>query len=556
MVNILGLHFGHDGSACIVRDGRLISAISTERLTGKKKQGGVVKATIDYVLKAANIDYEDIDMIALADYIIQNNNDVLSLFDDYGQKLTLCSQVVFGNDTLNLTGVLNGRKIPVTVLPHQTCHASSAFFTSNMDESVIFTMDGCGGNPKSSSLIAVGKGNKLNYLRSGNLMVGVTYGSFTSLLGLGPSVYKAGSTMGLASYGTPIKKVLDNEDEFIDRLFYKNYNYNDGYLFSDIFEKDERIPETPRMVETPNGLYYTDDIEYPSVKPYNTVSGMNTAATIQYLFEKSIMKVIEDDIKVSEDTKNIRNLCLAGGSFLNCNANSKIKNSGHFDNVHLFPAAGDDGICVGAALYVAHHILDYPREEYTFSDLAYMGSESVELKEEEYKYLAEQIANGKIVAWCSGQSEYGPRALGHRSILADPRDFHKREIINFLVKDREWFRPFAPVVLEEEAPNWFEPGDPSKYMLFTQKVLHPEKIPAVTHFDGTARIQTINEKDNPPYYKLIKEFFKITGVPALINTSFNANGEPIIETRQKAINELYSNTAIDILVFNGEIITR
>ena len=162
MVNILGLHFGHDGSACIVRDGRLISAISTERLTGKKKQGGVVKATIDYVLKAASMDYEDIDMIALADYIIQNNNDVLSLFDDYGQKLTLCSQVVFGNDTLNLTGILNGRKIPVTVLPHQTCHASSTFFTSNMDESVIFTMDGCGGNPKSSSLIAVGKGNRIS----------------------------------------------------------------------------------------------------------------------------------------------------------------------------------------------------------------------------------------------------------------------------------------------------------------------------------------------------------------------------------------------------------
>jgi carbamoyltransferase len=185
-----------------------------------------------------------------------------------------------------------------------------------------------------------------------------------------------------------------------------------------------------------------------------------------------------------------------------------------------------------------------------------MGSQSVELKEEEYKYLANEIANGKIIAWCSGQSEYGPRALGHRSILADPRDFNKREILNFLVKNREWFRPFAPVVLEEEAHKWFEPGDPSKYMLFTQKVLQPEKIPAVTHVDGTARIQTINEEDNAPYYKLIKEFFNITGVPALINTSFNGNSKPIIETRQQAINEFYTNTALDILVFNGEVITK
>jgi carbamoyltransferase len=185
-----------------------------------------------------------------------------------------------------------------------------------------------------------------------------------------------------------------------------------------------------------------------------------------------------------------------------------------------------------------------------------MGSESFELKEEEYTYLANEIANGKIVAWVSGESEYGPRALGHRSILADPRNFHNREILNFVVKNREWFRPFAPVVLEEEAHNWFEPGDPSKYMLFTQKVLQPEKIPAVTHVDGTARIQTINEEDNAPYYKLIKEFFKITGVPALINTSYNANGKPIVHKRQNAINNFHLNRAIDILVIDGKIITK
>jgi carbamoyltransferase len=555
MVNILGLHFGHDGSACIVRDGRLVSAISTERLTGEKKQGGVVPATIDYVLKAAGIGYEDIDMVALSDYIIQNNNGVLSLFDERDQKISLASQIVFGNDVMNFSGVLNGRKVPVTVLSHHICHAASSFFTSNVDESVVFTMDGCGGDPRSSSLLAHGKGNKLNYLGSPNLMVGVTYGTFTSMLGLGPSVFKAGSTMGLASYGKPLQKAIDNKDDYISRLFFENYDYNETSLFHELFEPDERISKLPEIVDTPAGIA-VEEIEYENRYPFETVSGMNAAATIQYLFEESIMNVVENNIKSNEKIKDVKNICLAGGSFLNCNANSVIRNSGHFDNVHLFPAAGDDGICVGAALYVAHHLMDYPRINYTFSDLAYMTSESVELDDDQYKYLASEIANGKIVAWCSGQSEYGPRALGHRSILADPRDFHKREILNFLVKDREWFRPFAPVVLEEEASNWFEPGTPSKYMLFTQKVLQPEKIPAITHVDGTARIQTINEEDNKPYYRLVKEFFNITGVPILINTSFNGNGKPIIETRQQAINELHMNTGLDILVFNGEIITR
>jgi carbamoyltransferase len=558
MVNILGLHFGHDGSACVVKDGRLVSAISSERITGVKKFYGVTTQTIDYVLEKAGIGYEDIDMIALSDYILNTANDTLKVYDDQGTQISFVTQAVFNNDAIKLYGVLNGFNIPVTVLPHQLCHAASAFYTSNMDESVVFTMDGSGGNSKSSSLISVGKGTKLTSLTCPELMVGCMYGDFTSLLGLGPSVFKAGSTMGLASYGTPIKEVVEKIDKYIEATIMKNYFPMQAYkMFNIMFEKDERITDPVEISYEDGGLLYYSQPDYSkSLAPYNTISGMNTAASIQYLFEQSILYVIKDKIKIMEETKDLKNICLSGGSFLNCNANSVIKGTGYFDNVHLFPAAGDDGICIGAALYVAHHILDYPREKYTFSDIAYMGSESFELKEEEYEFIANEIANGKIVAWCSGQSEYGPRALGHRSILADPRDFNKREILNFVIKNREWFRPFAPVVLEEEASNWFSPGDPSKYMLFTQEVLQPEKIPAVTHVDGTARIQTINEEDNAPYYKLVKKFFDITGVPVLINTSFNGNGKPIIETKQQAINEFYTNTALDILVFNGEVITK
>jgi len=558
MVNILGLHFGHDGSACIVKDGRLVSAISTERLNGIKKFYGVTPATIEYVLKKAGIWYEDIDVITLSDFIAPNSHGTLDLFDKTGKKLDLCSHVVFGNDMLELDGVLNGFKIPVVVLPHHTCHAASTFYTSNLEESVVLTMDGCGGDPRSSSWIAVGKGNKLNHSNYPGMRVGELYGDFTVLLGLGPSVYKAGSTMGLASYGKPVKHALEYEESYMQRLSGNVWAWEDApEIFYEMWEKEDSNVIFTEVERSPDAnMYYIQDATVKGVFPFETVSGMNAAASIQYLFEKQILNVVENTIRVSEDTKDINNICMAGGSFLNCNANSAVKATGYFDNVHLFPGAGDDGICVGSALYYAHHVLDYPRQTYSFSDLAYMGSESVELKEEEYVYLANEIANGKIVAWVSGDSEYGPRALGHRSILADPRDFHKREILNFVVKSREWFRPFAPVVLEEEAHNWFEPSDPSKYMLFTQKVLQPEKIPAVTHVDGTARIQTINEEDNAPYYKLIKEFFKITGVPALINTSYNANGKPIAHTKQQVLNNFHLNKGIDILVFNGEIITK
>jgi carbamoyltransferase len=570
MVNILGLHFGHDGSACIVKDGRLVSAISTERLNGIKKFYGVIPSTIDYVLNKAGIGYEDIDVITLADYIGTNSHDTLSLFDKTGAKIDLCSQTVFGNDMLELDGELNGFKIPVIVLPHHTCHAASAFYTSNLDESVALTMDGCGGDLRSSSWLAVGKGNKLNHVAYPGMRVGELYGDFTMLLGLGPSVYKAGSTMGLASYGKPSENVIYNTEKWIKRLYAENYHWSEaGPIFHEIWEDEEIEVKHIEYDSSSDATYYEQLMETcecnlvplggrgsKDIYPFETKSGMIQAANIQHLFEKQILDTIDKSVRVSDQTKDVKNICLAGGSFLNCNANSAIKATGYFDNVHLFPGAGDDGICVGSALYYAHHVLDYPRETYSFSDLAYMGSENSELKEEDYAYLANEIANGKIIAWVSGASEYGPRALGHRSILADPRNFHNREILNFLVKKREWFRPFAPVVLEEEAHNWFEPSDPSKYMLFTQRVLQPEKIPAVTHVDNTARMQTINEEDNKPYYKLIQEFFKITGIPMLINTSYNANGKPIVHSKQQALNAFHTNKGIDILVLNGKIITK
>jgi carbamoyltransferase len=348
------------------------------------------------------------------------------------------------------------------------------------------------GKVEANSLVAYGNGNQLIAEYCPSAMVGVLYGEVTEKLGLGPALHKAGTTMGFASYGTP-------------------------------FDFDFKS--------------YDGDIKHR----------MNVAATAQEVFENQVLYYID---QLENKTEN---LCLSGGSFLNCNANSKIVKNSKFKNFHHFPACGDDGTSVGSALYVAHHILDESRYEYKTQDLCYTGRE-YQIQTPDYEYIAKQLANGKIIGWFNGRSEFGPRALGNRSILADPRNFHNRELINHVVKNREWFRPFAPVVLEECYQEWFDFPIPSPYMLYTAQVKQPEKIPAVTHVDGSARFQTVNQKSNLHYYNLIKTFGDMTGVPVLLNTSLNGNGEPILETEEEA-REFFRSSHLDLMVINGTINT-
>jgi carbamoyltransferase len=235
--------------------------------------------------------------------------------------------------------------------------------------------------------------------------------------------------------------------------------------------------------------------------------------------------------------------------------NTAIKRTELFDSIHHFPACGDDGNAVGSALYVAHHVFDEPRSKYEPQDIAYLGRKR-EYAEPDYEEVASMIADGKIVAWFMGASEYGPRAQGNRSILADPRTYHNRERINFAVKNREWFRPLAPAVLEEHVSEWFDLDGPSPFMLYTSQVLQPEKIPAVTHVDGSARHQTVSETSNPPFYQLIKKFYNITGVPVIMNTSLNGNSQPILETEEQALEFFTINKNIDAIVINGTLYKR
>jgi len=469
MANILGLNFGHDGSVCLVRDGKLEFAIATERITKVKKQSSFTEEVIDYFLDSTGISIDDIDCIATNDF----------------------KQEVFGNQYLVEEFSIKGKSIKTYIIPHHLAHCASAYYTSPYDEAYCFSMDCSMGKPEANSLVAYGRGKNIKAMYCPAEMVGVLYGEVTERLGLGPALHKAGTTMGLASYGTPF-----------------DFDYQS----------------------------YTDDIKHK----------MNVAASVQDLFEKKVLNVL------SEIDDKTDNLCLSGGSFLNCNANSKVVIHSKFKNVHHFPACGDDGTSVGSALYVAHHILGEPRHDYQQKDLCYTGRE-YQSQTPDYEYIAKQLADGKIIGFFQGKSEFGPRALGNRSILADPRNFHHRELINHVVKNREWFRPFAPVTLEECYQDWFDFPIPSPYMLYTAQVKQPEKIPAVTHVDGSARFQTVTEESNKHYYEIIRAFGKLTGVPVLLNTSLNGNGQPILETEEDA-REFYKNSKLDMMVINGSII--
>ena len=525
---ILGMNFSHDGAVSIVKDGRLIAAIGTERITRVKKDFGVTKEAVQYILDEAGVFLEDIDAIALADYLKKHDKGVLDLFDPAGNPILKTDYTIYHNDVRMVDGVFLGRKLPVYVLPHHLSHASAAYYTSNYDEAVCLSVDSSFGNLEDNSMIAVGNGNKLVAESCPRLISGIGYAIITELLGFTPAFAKAGTTMGLSCYGESILK--EELSRYLDEMF---------FTFKNDAELEYRI-------------YWSDFWEKFSNKHPHELSfreSADLAATIQQLLQESILRVVKDLPRSS------KNLCLSGGSFLNCMTNTAIKKTNLFDSIHHFPACGDDGNAVGSALYVAHHIFDEPRYRYEPQDIAYLGRKN-EYVEPDYEEVANMIANGKIVAWFMGSSEYGPRALGNRSILADPRSYHNRERINFAVKNREWFRPLAPAVLEEHVSDWFDLDGPSPFMLYTSQVLQPEKIPAVTHVDESARHQTVTESSNPPFYRLIKKFYEITGVPVIMNTSLNGNAQPILETEEQALEFFHINKNIDAIVINGTLYKR
>lgn len=529
------MNFGHDGSACVVKDGRLVAAIGHERIHRRKKAYGVTDPVIDYALQEAGLSVHDIDVIALSDWNREYAHGTLTATRN-GAEVHCNWDSIFDNDVDELVAHMRGRDIPAYTVGHHMTHCAAAYYTSNFDEAYCFSMDASGGKLKSNCLVAHGTGNKLKALYCPGLMAGKVYGDFTEWLGLGLQMYKAGTTMALASYGQVIPRVRDNIRQYVENMYFSQ----EGAYYQGIMDLWGDLAGTRRV-------HSYADVERLDPKDKDGKRAMNIAASVQHIFEHAILHCVNN-------IPGFGNLCLGGGSMLNCNANTRLLQEGKFQNVHLFPGCGDDGCSVGGALYVAHHILGEPRHDYADHEVCYLGQSRPGV-EPDCNFLAQELANGKIVAWFNGRSEYGPRALGSRSILADPRNFHNRELINFVIKNREWFRPLAPAVLEQDLADWFDFPTKSPYMLFTAQVKQPQAIPAVTHIDGSARMQTVRRENNPYYYDLIGQFKSRTGVPMLLNTSLNRNGEPLLESEQDAM-DFWNNVPVDYMVLDGKIYQR
>ena len=462
---------------------------------------------------------------------------------------------------------------------HHYSHAASAFFPSPFKEAIVLTLDGVG--EWATTTVALGKNNKLKILKEIHFphSLGLLYSAITYYIGfkVNSGEYKV---MGLAPYGVPkykdliINKLMDLKDDGSFRLNMKYFNYATGLT----------------MTNNKFSQLFNHPVRNPSKDLINQFH-MDLASSIQAVTEEIVLRLTKN---ISEEFK-IKQLCLAGGVALNCVANGKILKNKIFENIWIQPAAGDAGGSLGAALAYWHHELEKPRE--IFEDQmkgSYLGPKyendeiEVQLKKLEAVYekkdtkeiiemTAKELANNKTVGWFQGRMEFGPRALGGRSILADPRSAKMQKELNLKIKFRESFRPFAPSVLREDVNEWFEFDKDSPYMLLVSEVkkskqinmteqdkklfgidklnIKRSSIPAITHVDYSARIQTVHKETNPRFYNLISEFKKITNCPVLVNTSFNVRGEPIVCSIKDAFN-CFMGTNLDILVIEDYILFK
>lgn len=539
---ILGLNWGHDGAAAVVRDGRLVCAISLERLTRKKKDSGISSDLLSYVFEEAGVRGADVSAVALAAFIPSQTNPV-RVFRKSGEEITTPVFDLFGGDTFfELEAELEGRRVPAFFVNHHIAHSAAAFFTSSFERAACLSVDASMFRPEACSLMSYGEGTDLRYLRCPGIMIGNAYSVFTGKLGLGPGLTKAGTLMGLAPYGKPNAAALERWREFGASFYERQFQQSDSvfiqYMWSLISGGSPHSSFEPSLSDSPKA--------------------QEIAASIQYVFEQTLLmnaQRLQDDTKEYSDG----NLCLSGGSFLNSEVNMLIKKESGFKRLHLFPGCGDDGTAVGSALFVAHAIAKYPRQRYASRELAYLGKSyptPLGLPDASLATphaIARMLSEGKIVGLFHGRSEFGPRALGNRSILADPRRAEIKDFINAQVKKREWFRPFAPAVMSEFRYEWFDCEDESPFMLLISKVKKPELIPAVSHVDGTARVQTVTKGDNPYFHSILSEFFSLTDVPVLLNTSMNGNGEPLVETPNDAL-RFFQQGTIDALVINDRLV--
>jgi len=551
-VNILGIScFYHDSAACLIQDGRLVAAASEERFTRKKHDEGFPHEAIAYCLKAGKITAQDLDYVGFYDKPFLKFERLLSTylstfprgFRSFSKAMPIWLREKLWIPQLIRKELKYEGKILFT--EHHMSHAASAFLVSPFKEAAILTVDGVG--EWATASYGVGRDREIDLFKEIRFphSLGLLYSAFTYYLGfkVNSAEYKV---MGLAPYGVPryvdqIKKLIAIKDDGSFELDMDYFSYHHGLRmvngsFSRLFGGPPRDPESKL------------DQRHKDI-----------AASIQKVTEEAMLKIAS---YLHRETK-MDNLCLAGGVALNCVANGRILREGPFKDLFIQPAAGDAGGALGVAAYIHHSLLGNPRM--APMDDAYLGPEYSEdeirtalerygapwrrLERDDLVHEVAALIEGQtVIGWFQGRMEFGPRALGSRSILADARNPENKDVVNLKIKFRESFRPFAPSVLEEKIGEYFEIDRPSPYMLLVAPVREGKRvIPSVTHVDHSARIQSINRNQNPLYYDLIREFEKRTGVPVIINTSFNVRGEPIVCSPDDAY-RCFMRTHMDYLV--------
>ena len=590
---ILGIScFYHDAAAALLKDGKLIAAAEEERFTRIKHDYDFPDNAISFCLEYAGISAQDLDYVVFYEKPFQKFERILmTALQSFPKSWKVFQEAMIAwlADKLWVKSTMRDRVgieyNKILFGEHHLSHAASAFYPSPFEEAAILTVDAVG--EWTTTAMGVGKGTDIKLLKEIRFphSLGLLYSAFTAFLGfkVNEGEYKV---MGMAPYGEPryTDKIYDNlirvdsDGSFWINMDYFSYHYSDERTFNSKFEDLFGKPRMPEM------HFFTSNTRFPSYfgeKPsdYSELCRENEhyadiAASIQRVTEEILLKLANS---LHKET-GLRKLCIAGGVGLNSVANGRILQETPFEELFVQPSAGDGGGALGAALHAYHGLMGKPR---TFiMEHAYWGKEYSENEIKQfldsnnisYQYfsddeklldrLVDDLVDGKVVGWFQGRFEWGPRALGNRSILADPRTEEMKDLVNIKIKFREPFRPFAPVIIEESAKDFFCYGDnatkqfPARYMLLVLplKENKAQTINAVNHL-GTGRLQTIREEWNPRYYRIVEKFGEATGVPVLLNTSFNLRGEPIVASPVNAFNT-FSKSGIDVLVLGNFMIRK
>ncbi len=594
-MNILGVScYYHDAAAALLVDGQLVAAAEEERFTRKKHDSGFPQHAIDFCLKYANLTADDLDYVVFYEKPLVKFERILqTTLSTFPKSWGVFreSMVTWFDEKLWIKSKLQtGIGVPankILFVEHHLTHAASAMFCSPYDEAAVITIDGVGEwtTATMGKATAQWNGQGTNHIELSRELrfphsLGLLYSAFTAYLGfrVNNGEYKV---MGMAPYGAPkymdkVYKVVNVDDDggLTLNMDYFSFHHSTQNTFNQKFVDlfgPSRVPESEFFTKTTH-----PDKDHPDWD--DAVAAQNQkyadiAASIQRMTEEIILKMAN----YAHQQTGSKNLVMAGGVALNSVANGRVMRETPFKNVFIQPAAGDSGGAIGAALYAYHVIFGHSRKftmEHAYWGAKYPESQMIEaIKRAGFEYeefddddklldqAVDTLLQSRVVGWYRGRFEWGPRALGHRSIMADPRREEMKEIVNTKIKFREPFRPFAPVVMEERVHEYFTTPNldkqyPPRYMLMVSDIPEDkwDKIQAVCH-NGTGRLQSVREEWNSGYYKLIKKFDEATGVPVLLNTSYNLRGEPIVNTPQEAINT-FAASDIDQLVMGPFLVKK